>query len=175
MVLFDPVFKLALDRSTAGHGIDVDTLGESVAKRVVNRLTKMEQRLPTGMTAWVSAAHVQAALECSPSKAHEFLRAAAGRSIGTGELLRVPVDVWERWARDNLVDGRRRSRWEREDRTRTPIASTSADASGGAGTTTPMAPASVEAPPRRTRRQLGYGSPVGSVLPLIPVLKSRKR
>jgi hypothetical protein len=54
-----------------------------------------DRPLPAGMTAWVSAQDVARAMSCSHSKAHEYLRAAAGRPIGTGHLLRVPVDIWE--------------------------------------------------------------------------------
>src|SRR5271155_5168229 len=66
-----------------------------------------DRPLPAGMTAWVSAEDVVHAVDCSRSKAHEYLRAAAGRSVGTGHLLRVPVDVWEAWARENLIGGLR--------------------------------------------------------------------
>jgi hypothetical protein len=69
-----------------------------------------EHHLPAGMTTWVNANHVARAVGCSLSKAHEYLRAAAGRRVGTGRLLRVPVDVWEAWARDNLIEGLRRER-----------------------------------------------------------------
>jgi hypothetical protein len=51
------------------------------------------RELPPGMTVWVSAADVAQAMSRSPSKGHEYLRAAAGRSVRTGHLLRVPVDV----------------------------------------------------------------------------------
>jgi|HubBroStandDraft_6_1064221.scaffolds.fasta_scaffold66849_1 hypothetical protein len=54
-----------------------------------------DRPLPAGMTAWVSAEDVEYAVGCSRSKANEYLRAAAGRPVGTGRLLRVPVDVWE--------------------------------------------------------------------------------
>lgn len=73
----------------------------------LQRRPKPTRSLPAGMTAWVSAGDVAGAVGCSKSKAHGYLRAAAGRSVGTGRLLRVPVDAWEAWARENLTDGAR--------------------------------------------------------------------
>jgi hypothetical protein len=131
------------------------------------------ESLPTGMSAWVGPAEVERALGCSRSKAHEYLRGASGRSIGTGELLRVPVDVWECWARDNLVGGRRRNTWDSRDRPRSTF--TGEAGSGGAGSTLRTARASVERPARPTRRRLAPGLQSGSVLPLIPTLESRRR
>jgi hypothetical protein len=153
-------------------GSDVHVVADVVADRVVERLTEqreaVERPLPVGMSAWVCAADVERAVGCSASKAHEYVRAAAGRDVGTGQLLRVPVDIWEAWARSNLINGRRRSRWER------PSTSTSGGRFGGAGSTTTTALASGEPPARPTRRRLAPGLQSGSVLPLIPTLKSRK-
>src|ERR1700677_4091425 len=70
------------------------------AERGIGREPRTGGRpLPAGMTAWVRAADVAQAAGCSRSKAHEYPRAAAARSVRTGQLLRVSVDVWEAWAR----------------------------------------------------------------------------
>lgn len=58
-------------------------------------------RLP--LTQWVSAKDVQKALSCSRTLAYEYLRRAARRPFGTRGLLRVPVDVWEAYARQTLM------------------------------------------------------------------------
>ncbi|MFI5297296.1 MAG: hypothetical protein ACHREM_04300 [Polyangiales bacterium] len=131
--------------------------------------------LPEGMTTWVTTRDVMSAMSCSRSKAHEYLRAAAGRSIGTGHQLRVPVDVWEAWARNNVIDGRRGRRWESAARTGTLTTSTSAARSGGVGTTTTKGRASDGRPEAPTRRPLASGSPNGSVKPQIPTLRSPRR
>lgn len=61
-------------------------------------------RPPEGMTVWISTPDVQAAIGCSRSKAYECLRAAAGRRAGDpGGMLRVPLDLWEAWAFENLA------------------------------------------------------------------------
>jgi hypothetical protein len=123
-----------------------------------------ERPLPAGMTAWVSPEDVARAVGCSRAKAHEYVRAAAGRSVGTGQLLRVPVDVWEAWARGNLFEGVRRERRGigRASRcTNPPAKAAAADASA-----TPTA---------RRRRSLGPASHVESKLPLISLLQPRKR
>jgi len=151
----------------------------SVVREQLNRsnetpLATVGSALPIGMTDWVAAQDVMRALDCSKTTANEYLRAAAGRSVGTGQLLRVPVDVWEAWARENLVNGRRR-RWAGADRTRTPSTSTSAATSGGAGTTTRQAASSAAQPARRTRKQLALGSLNGSERPLIPTLRATRR
>lgn len=130
---------------------------------------------PLGMSAWVTTEDVQRALQVSKSKAHEYLRAAAGRSVGTGEVLRVPVDVWEEWARNNLINERRR-KWGSEGQNQRRDTSTSGrkGASGGAGSTTSMAPSAGSPPGRPTKRRLGPGSLNGSVRPLIPTLTKPK-
>jgi hypothetical protein len=130
--------------------------------------------VPPGMSAWVTPDDVQRRVQVSKTTAHEYMRAAAGRRVGTGALLRVPVDVWEQWARENLINGRRK-RWVREDHSRRPDTSTSGGASGGAGSTTTTAPCGGSPPARPTRRRLGPGSPNGSVRPLIPTLSKPKR
>jgi len=114
-----------------------------------------DRPLPAGMTAWVTAMDVARAVKCSRSKAHEYLRAAAGRSVGTGRILRVPVDVWEVWARDNLIDalGRRHRR------------------SGWLG----VPPSAAATPQQGSRRDLGPLSRAVSKLPLIPLLTPAKR
>jgi hypothetical protein len=118
--------------------------------------------LPAGMTAWVSAEDVVHAVDCSRSKANEYLRAASGRTVGTGRLLRVPVDVWEAWARDNLINGFAQA-GRRTGRTSRHINRPAS------GTRAPTAPR----PPRR--RNLGPWSGAESKLPLIPLLAPRKR
>jgi len=50
------------------------------------------------ITMFVSPADVMRALACSRSLAYEHLRRAARRERGVRGLLRVPVDVWERYA-----------------------------------------------------------------------------
>jgi hypothetical protein len=110
-----------------------------------------DRPLPAGMTAWVSAEDVVHAVGCSRSKANEYLRAASGRTVGTGRLLRVPVDVWEAWARENLMG---RLRHERR----------------GAGRTSPCT-----GPSMSRRRDLGPVSKAVSKLPLIPLLAPAKR
>jgi hypothetical protein len=122
-----------------------------------------DRPLPAGMTAWVSAEDVVNAVGCSRSKANEYLRAAAGRSVGTGRLLRVPVDVWEAWARDMLIDGFGR-RGRREGRTSRHI-----NPPPSGNSETPMA----RSPPRR--RILGPWPRAESKLALIPLLAPRKR
>jgi hypothetical protein len=112
--------------------------------------------LPAGMTAWVSANDVARALSCSHAKAHEHLRAAAGRAIGTGHLLRVPVDIWETWARDTLIDG------PRNVRRRAPSGGRPNSTTDGQLTGTSSKP---------KRRKLGPYSDVVSKMPLIPTLK----
>ena len=42
------------------------------------------------------------ALGCSRSTAYEHLRRAAGRIEATGRLLRVPVEVWEHYVKENF-------------------------------------------------------------------------
>jgi hypothetical protein len=120
------------------------------------REPRREPSLPAGMTAWVSAQDVARAMTCSSSKAHEYLRAASGRPRGTGQLLRVPVDVWEVWARANLIDGRRdvRARPTCDDRPR--------------WTTDGSLIGSFRKP---KRRKLGPDSEVTSKLPLLRTLK----
>ena len=137
----------AIDRSRARKKAD--------SPRV---LRPQDRPLPAGMTAWVSTRDVMRAVSCSRAKAHEYVRAAAGRAIGTGRILRIPVDVWEAWARANLVDAPRRER------------DGSAPASRGAP------PAHVlPASPSRRRRHLGPFPPPVSMLPLIPIVRPRKR
>jgi hypothetical protein len=119
-----------------------------------------DRPLPPGMTAWVSAEDVARAVSCSRSKAHEYLRAAAGRGVGTGQLLRVPVDVWEAWARDHLVDG---PRHERRGTGRAPPRAS-----------TPTC-ATTKGPSPTRRRNLGPWAEAMSKLPLIPLLITRKR
>ncbi len=74
---------------------------------VVQRLTPLilgARTLPTTQARdvpiriYVTAKDVMAATGCSRSEAYRRLRAAAGRKRGTRKLLRVPVDVWERYA-----------------------------------------------------------------------------
>ena len=49
------------------------------------------------ITQFVGAAEVMAALGCSRATAYEHLRRAAARKPGDRGLLRVPVEVWERY------------------------------------------------------------------------------
>jgi hypothetical protein len=132
---------------------------------------------PAGATPWISPADVMRLHQCSKSLANQYVRAAAGRTVGTGELLRVPLDVWEAWARENLIDvngkTRRRTRWESA-APRTRSTSTCEGRSGGAGTTTQKASSGGDRPAAPTRRRRGPFSPPGSELPLIPHLKFRK-
>jgi hypothetical protein len=123
---------------------------------------------PEGATRWIGVTDVIALLGCSKSYAHRCVRAAAGRSAGTGALLRVPLKAWEAWAEIHLVDGRMRKgrRWE--------STSTSAGRSGG-GSSTSTASESADRPARPTRRQLGPFSPAGSKLPPIRDVKPRRR
>jgi len=141
--LIEPLAKSAV----SGSLLRVETGGEPDAVS--------SRPLPVGMTSWVSADDVAHALSCSHAKAHEYLRAAAGRSIGTGHLLRVPVDIWESWARGNLVDGRRNVR------TWTPSSSTTDGQLAGTSS-------------KPKRRKLGPYSEVTSKLPMIPTLKYTK-
>ena len=118
-----------------------------------------DRQLPAGMTPWVSAAHVACAVACSNAKAHEYLRAAARRSVGTGQLLRVPVDVWEAWARENLND-----RLGRECR-----------GTGRASRRAVAAEAASTAPRQYRRPDLSLFPRAESKLPLIPTLVPAKR
>jgi hypothetical protein len=153
---------------TRAHLVDPDGLADAVAARVLAQLDRGD--LPEGMSSWVSADDVVTAVGCSRSKANAYVRAAAGRSVGTGELLRVPVETWEAWARENLINGRRQTRWEKS----ALSTSTKEGESGGAGSTRAMALSSEEAQARRKRRRLGPGSVSGSKRPLIPALRNRK-
>ncbi len=54
------------------------------------------------ITMWVSATDVRRALGCSRALAYEHLRRASRRPPGERGLLRVPLDVWERYAREVL-------------------------------------------------------------------------
>jgi hypothetical protein len=115
---------------------------------------------------WVTTADVERQMQCARSTAHAHLRAAAGRHASTGKMLRVPPEVWERYARENLAEGRSAKRW--------PTTSTDADASGGASSTSTAGGCDeVRAAP--TKRQLGPFSPPGSRLPPIRSVKPRKR
>jgi len=51
------------------------------------------------LTIHVGAAEVVAAFGCSRSAAYRHLRAASGRTAGTGAMLRVDLDSWETYAR----------------------------------------------------------------------------
>ena len=64
--------------------------------------------LPVRM--FVSAKDVVATLGCSPSTAHKLLRDASGRTVGTGELLRVDARTWEQFMEKRLRRGKRGSR-----------------------------------------------------------------
>ena len=121
-----------------------------------------DRPLPAGMTAWVSAEDVVHAVGCSRSKANEYLRAAAGRTVGTGQLLRVPVDVWEAWARDMLIDRLQHGRRE------TRRTSRRASSHPNGKTAVPVAPH------QSRRRDLGPVSRVESKLPLITLLVPAK-
>jgi hypothetical protein len=111
------------------------------------------------MTAWVSTRDVVRAVSCSRAKAHEYVRAAAGRAIGTGRILRVPVDVWEAWVRDNLVEAAPRERH------------------GQAPQSPRRAPPTHTLPASGSRRRRHFGPfpPAVSMLPLIPIVRPRKR
>jgi hypothetical protein len=82
-------------------------------------LSGPRKTLPDGMSQWVTAEQVTEAVGCSLSKAKEYLRAAAGRTNGTGKQLRVPVDVWEEWARENLFGQQKPTRLGRASTKRT--------------------------------------------------------
>ena len=150
--------------------IDLLNAAAAVGRAAANQNGKTT---PAGMSAWVTSDDVRRLVQVSKSKANEYLRAAAGRRIGTGELLRVPVDVWEEWARTNLISGKRK-RWASEGHSQRPATSTSGGASGGAGSTTTTVPSVGSPPAQPTRRRLGPGSPNGSVRPLIPTLSKPK-
>lgn len=169
--------RIGLDDMTAalGFAIRATEFLRPTAPHYAERSGAPPAPLPSGMSGWIAVKDVQRALGCSRSTAHEYLRAAAGRAVGTGELLRVPVDEWERWARETLINGRRSRRWERGAQTRTPSTSTSGEASGGAGTTTTKERSFGAAPARRTRKRLAPDSSDGSVMPLIPTLPISKR
>jgi len=60
------------------------------------RFNTAERRLSL-VPMFVSAVEVRRSLGCSRSLAYEHLRRAAGREPGARGLLRVPLDVWERY------------------------------------------------------------------------------
>jgi hypothetical protein len=125
--------------------------------------------VPLGMTIYVKAHDVMAALGCSKSKAYEELRKAAGRTVGTHACLRVTVEDWERYRR-SVEEGA--DTWRRGDRRGT----TSGSAAGSSTRpSTSMVAEPSGARGARTRRQLGPFSPPGSVMPLIQTLRDRKR
>jgi hypothetical protein len=167
--------------ATAGS---VTTLADQVADRVVERLlatgtapavgTRTASPTPTGMTAWVRPRDVQSTLGCSRSQANAYLRAAAGRAAGSGHLLLVPVDVWEAWARDNLVDGRKSLGGSRERRAHARTAASGLASSRRAASSDSGEKSSAEAPVRPIRKRLAPDSTCESVRPLIPRLKRPK-
>lgn len=58
---------------------------------------------PQGLTQWVNAQDVMEALSCSRSLAYKHLRCAAGRESSTRQILRVPVSLWERYAKERFL------------------------------------------------------------------------
>ena len=86
--------------------LDPSALADAVAARVSERLTPILQgariprrEAPTGVPIrmYVTAKDVVASTGCSRSEAYRKLRSATGRKKGTKRLLRVPLDVWERY------------------------------------------------------------------------------
>jgi hypothetical protein len=125
--------------------------------------------VPLGMTIYVKARDVMAALGCSKSKAYEELRKAAGRTVGTHACLRVTVEDWERYRRE-VEEGV--DTWRRGDRR-----GTTSGSAGGSSTRPSTSTASAPSGARgaRTARRLGPFSPPGSVMPLIPLQRDRSR
>jgi hypothetical protein len=125
--------------------------------------------VPLGMTIYVKARDVMAALGCSKSKAYEELRKAAGRTVGTHACLRVTVEDWERYRRE-VEEGV--DTWRRRDRR-----GTTSGSAGGSSTRPSTSTASAPSGARgaRTARRLGPFSPPGSVMPLIPLQRDRSR
>jgi hypothetical protein len=108
------------------------------------------------VTVFVSAQEVRRALGCSRSLAYEHLRRAAGREPGVRGLLRVPLDVWERYAKEILACS----------------GSSGVDASGTAGSTR-TAVGSPGARSAAIARPPSVSSASGSVMPRIPITQPR--
>ncbi len=62
------------------------------------------------ITMFVDVRDVRQALGCSLSAAYDHLRRAAGRDKGKRGMLRVPVDQWERYAKETFGSQRRGER-----------------------------------------------------------------
>ena len=61
----------------------------------------MEER-GLAITQWVSVKDVMRALSCPRSTAYLHLRRASGRKPGERGLLRVPLEIWERYAQEEF-------------------------------------------------------------------------
>jgi hypothetical protein len=148
-------------------------IGSDTTRPAASTPERVTPQPPEGATRWLTPVDVMQLLQCSKRLAQRYVRAAAGRSIGTGRLLRVPIDAWEAWAATNLIDGRRQMRWEQGGRRERSI-STGAAEFGGAGSTKREANSSGEAAPLPTKRRRVFASQSTSERPLIRPLGSRK-
>jgi hypothetical protein len=135
-----------------------------------NQTTPANEPIPSGVTVYMTAKRVMAALGCKRAKAYEELRKAAGRTAGTGTALRVTVEQWEAYRRHADGEG---TKWDREDRRGITSAKSGAARSGTepSGSTAIASRGARGAP---TKRQLGPFSRGGSVMPLIRPLRPRK-
>jgi len=75
---------------------------DALATAIAAKISEQEQPAPRveapRVSGYMSVRDVRNEVDCSRSQANRYLREAAGRKNGTGELLRVPVATWRRFA-----------------------------------------------------------------------------